>query len=178
MNILAISGSLRAGSSNTLILRSAFLVAPAGVNVSLYEALEAIPPFNQDREDLDANLSPAPVVHLRQHIRASDAVLISSPEYAHGVSGVLKNALDWLVGSGELIDKPVGLINAAPRSVHAHANLMEILRMVTGREPIEGLVREPLANKPRTAEAYAADPTIGAVVLETIEGLRRAKENP
>ena len=65
---------------------------------------------------------PAAVIGFRAALEACDAILISSPEYAHGVSGVLKNALDWVVGSGELIDKPIALINASARATHAHAS--------------------------------------------------------
>ena len=72
--------------------------------------LADVPPFNPD---LDTDTAPVEVVRFRAALEACDAILICSPEYAHGVSGVLKNALDWVVGSGELMDKPIALINAS-----------------------------------------------------------------
>src|SRR3954453_11357999 len=100
--VLAISGSLRRVSSNGALVEAAVRLAPPGVSVSVYRDLASIPPFNPD---LETNDSPDAVSSWRAAIGAADALLISSPEYAHGVPGVLKNALDWIVGSRELIDK-------------------------------------------------------------------------
>src|SRR5512138_474853 len=124
VRVLAISGSLRAASSNTALVGAAVLLAPGGVEVSAYQGLADIPPFNPD---LDTAVPPAAVVRFRDALVGCDAILISSPEYAHGVSGVLKNALDWVVSSGELIDKPIALVNASARSIHAQASLRETL---------------------------------------------------
>ena len=99
MRILAISGSLRTGSSNTMLLRAAVALAPQAFEVSVYDGLATLPHFNPDQ---DNEAAPPPVVDFRSQLHASDGVLISSPEYAHGVPGVLKNALDWVVASGEL----------------------------------------------------------------------------
>ena len=123
-NILAISGSLRQGSSNTTLLRAAALLAPDGMEITLYDGLGDLPPFNPDREDDDI---PA-VSDFRARLRAADGVLLCSPEYAHGVSGVMKNALDWVVGSGELNGKPVALLSAAPWAIHANTHLQETLK--------------------------------------------------
>src|SRR5689334_7742067 len=112
IRIIAISGSLRSQSSNTTILKAATMLAPDGVSISLYEGLGMLPHFNPELEGAEG---PA-VLDFRRRIRESDGVLISSPEYAHGVPGSLKNALDWIVGTGELVDKPVALINASPSS--------------------------------------------------------------
>jgi chromate reductase, NAD(P)H dehydrogenase (quinone) len=128
MRILAISGSLRAGSSNTTLLHAAAALAPETFQVSVYNGLAALPHFNPD---LDIEPAPPPVVDFRSQLRASDGVLISSPEYAHGVPGVLKNSLDWVVASGELYGKPVAILNASPRSVHAQASLKETLTVMT-----------------------------------------------
>src|SRR5262249_59213473 len=100
-------------STNSAVVRAIARLVGASVHVTIYEDLGSLPPFNPDHEDLGA---PDTVVRLRTALASSDAILISSPEYAHGVPGVLKNALDWVVGSGELIDKPVALINASPRA--------------------------------------------------------------
>ncbi len=125
MKVLAISGSLRAGSNTTAVLLGAARLAAPAVEVDLYGGLSALPHFDPD---LDAARAPAAVEALRRDVAAADAVLFCTPEYAHGVPGSLKNALDWLVGSGELYAKPVALLNAAPRATHAQASLAETLR--------------------------------------------------
>ena len=132
LKILALSGSLRAASSNSAILRVAARVAAPPLVVEVHPALEALPFFNPDLDrEFDDPALPEPVRALRAAIAASDAVLISSPEYAHGVSGMFKNALDWLVGGPEMIGKRVTLINTAPHATHAIAALAETLRTMS-----------------------------------------------
>jgi NAD(P)H-dependent FMN reductase len=132
VRILGISGSLSAASSNTALLRAVAEVAPAGVEVVLYEGLGGLPHFNPDLDrDLDDPRLPAAVRELRARVGEADALLISSPEYAHGVPGSLKNALDWLVGASEMPGKPVALVNASPHAVHAQASLAETLRTMS-----------------------------------------------
>src|SRR4030095_5850690 len=114
--ILAISGSLRGASLNLALIQALRRVAPADIEVSIYDRLDHLPFFNPD---LDGDISPSAVGQFRAAVDACDAVVISSPEYAHGVPGVLKNALDWVVGSGELVDKPVALLNASARGTSA-----------------------------------------------------------
>ena len=130
MRILAISGSLRSTSSNTTVLRAAQILAPPGVEVVLYENLGVLPHFNPD---LDGDEPPQPVLELRSEVGLADGLLISSPEYAHGVPGSLKNALDWLVASVEFPNKAVGLLNTSPRSTHALSQLTEILTTMSAR---------------------------------------------
>src|SRR5262249_2158893 len=110
MRILAISGSLRARSSNAALLRAFAEVAPEGTEVMLYGGRGDLPHFNAD---LDVGAGPPAVAELRRLLRAADGLVISSPEYAHGLPGSLKNALDWVVSSGELSGMPVVLLNAA-----------------------------------------------------------------
>ena len=101
--VLAISGSLQAASSNTALLRVAATVAPDGVTVELYDGIRALPHFDPD---LDGPEPPPGIADLRARIVAADAVLFSTPEYAHALPGALKDTLDWLVGSGELVTSP------------------------------------------------------------------------
>ncbi len=114
MRILAISGSLRAASYNTALLRAAAELAPDGVELELYDGLESLPPYNEDR-DIDG--SPAEVDELRARIRAADAVLIATPEYNGGIPGQLKHVVDW--GSrphgreSSLWGKPIAVIGAS-----------------------------------------------------------------
>jgi chromate reductase len=114
VKILAISGSLRAGSFNSALVRAAQEVAPADVKVEIFEGLRAIPPYDQDADNEDP---PAPVADLRARIRAADGLLIATPEYNYGVPGVLKNAVDWVsrpVATSPLKRKPVAVTGAAP----------------------------------------------------------------
>lgn len=109
INILAISGSLKSTSANTNILRILAKVAPENVAVKIFEGLDELPHFNPEtKEDVPT------VVNFRKQIKEASAVIFSTPEYAFGLPGVLKNALDWLVFSGELNEKPVIAISASP----------------------------------------------------------------
>jgi len=111
VRILAISGSLQQSSSNTALLRAAAAGAPDGVNVEIYDGIRTLPHFDPD---LDGPEPPTEIADLRARIVAADAVLFSTPEYAHALPGALKDTLDWLVGSGELVDKPVAVMSASP----------------------------------------------------------------
>jgi NAD(P)H-dependent FMN reductase len=169
MKFLTISGSLRAISSNTALLRAAALVAPPEVSVVAYLGLAELPQFNPDRE-----LDPIPaVLDLRAQLATANAVIISSPEYAHGVPGALKNALDWVVGTGELVDKPVGLFNASPRATIAHASLVETLKTMSANVIAEASVDFPLLGRRLDAEGIAADPTLGAALRAALAAIER-----
>jgi NAD(P)H-dependent FMN reductase len=145
IQILAISGSLRAVSSNTALLRAASILATDGVAISLYTGLNDLPHFNPDIEGTD--LEPSSVLDFRTQLRQSDGVLICSPEYAHGVPGVLKNALDWVVGSGELAGKPVVLLNASPRATHGQASLKETISVMDARIINKASIALPLLGR-------------------------------
>jgi NAD(P)H-dependent FMN reductase len=132
MKLLAIPGSLRSTSSNAALLRAAARVAPAGTELVVYDGLGGLPHFSPD---LDVEPVPETVAALRAQIGAVDALAISSPEYAHGMPGSLKNALDWLVGSGELYDMPVAVVSVAPspeRGERARRWVEEVVGMQGG----------------------------------------------
>ncbi|MEE4490337.1 NADPH-dependent FMN reductase [Streptomyces sp. BE230] len=124
--ILLLSGSLRVGSSNETVLRTAQAVAPEGVRTVMYEGLAALPHFNPDD---DAEPLPEPVAALREAIDAADALLVCTPEYAGTLPGAFKNLLDWTVGGTEICDKPVALVSAAApgRGQGAEATLRTVL---------------------------------------------------
>jgi NAD(P)H-dependent FMN reductase len=173
LHLLAISGSLRAVSSNTALLRAAIALAPDGIEIRLYEGLGDLPHFNPD---LEAQEPPA-VTDLRARVRWADGLLISSPEYAHGVPGVMKNALDWLVGGDEFIDKPVALLNASPRSHHAQDSLAETIRTMSGR--LVPTVAIPLLGTKLDEAGIVANPELAGLVrsailafVQAIEGFR------
>lgn len=162
MKLFAISGSLRARSFNTALLRAASDLLPAGVGVSLYGGMANLPHFNPD---LDLEPAPAPVADLRARIAEADGVLVCSPEYAHGVPGSLKNALDWIVSSGEFTDKPVLLINASPSFMGgsiAQANLMEILRVMGAKLPDEAVFSVPSVSRKIGADGALDEETAAA----------------
>jgi NAD(P)H-dependent FMN reductase len=123
MKILALSGSLRAASINSAVLRTVRHLAPAAIEVRLFSELGDLPLYNPDLE----NAPPAVAQQLRNEVAAVDGLLIASPEYAHGVTGTIKNALDWLVAFEGFVDKPVAVLNATPRAHHADAALRETL---------------------------------------------------
>lgn len=168
VHILAISGSLRTASSNSALVSAAVRLAPAGVEVSTYSGLAHVPPFNPD---LDADTAPAEVVRFRAALEACDAILICSPEYAHGVSGVLKNSLDWVVSSGELINKPIALINASTRATHAYASLQETLTTMSGRVIEEASVTIPLESSKCDTNSVAQDVRVSGLLKASLAAL-------
>jgi len=130
-HLLAISGSLRKGSYNSMLLRAATALTPAEIAVEVYESLAAIPLFDEDVE-ARSNGGP-PVMDLRAAVRAADGLLISTPEYNQSMSGVLKNAIDWLSRPGPdevLIGKPIAMMGASGGrwgTRLAQANLRQVL---------------------------------------------------
>jgi chromate reductase len=160
MKIVAMSGSLRAASSNTNVLLAAMRLAPPDVEISLYRGIGELPHFNPD---VETETIPPIVEALRNQVQEADALLVCCPEYAHGVPGSFKNALDWLVGIG-LNGKPVGLINASPRSTYVHAALIEILTIMGGNMVPDALVTVPLMGRPLDEAAIAADPAFSATL--------------
>ncbi|MGL4609146.1 MAG: NADPH-dependent FMN reductase [Trueperaceae bacterium] len=144
LSLLGISGSLRKTSSNTTLLKAAQQLTPTGTKLSLYANLASLPHFNPDVEE---TALPTSIGEFRQHINKADGLVISTPEYAHGVPGSLKNALDWLVGGAEFIGKPVLLLNASSRSSYAQASLIETLQTMSGYIVKEACVTVELMGK-------------------------------
>jgi chromate reductase, NAD(P)H dehydrogenase (quinone) len=128
LRLLLISGSLRAGSTNSALLRTAQAVAPEGVVATLYAGMAELPQFNPDH---DGPALPPEAADLRAQIRQADAVVFSTPEYAGGLPGSFKNVLDWAVGDdqpGSLNGKPVAYVNVSPRGATlAHESLRRVL---------------------------------------------------
>lgn len=173
LTILAVSGSLRRGSSNMELLRAAALLAPPGMRIVPFNGLEALPHFNPD---LDRTPPPVAVTTLREQVASADGLLICSPEYAHGIPGVLKNALDWLVSGVEIVAKPIGVLNASPRSTHAHDSLIEVVRTLCADVVAEASVPVPLAGRHATAASILANPELVLVVRGALAALGEAAE--
>ncbi len=170
MNFLAISGSLRAASLNSALLRATARLAPPGIYVKLFQGLGDLPLFNPDIEDTD----PLPVATLRSQIIAADALIIASPEYAHGITGVLKNALDWLVGSEAFVNKPVALFNTSPLSVHAHASLREVISVMSARVVNESSIILPVRGSRLDEDGIHDEPNMSAAIYAALLALSRA----
>ena len=136
MRVLAISGSLRRDSHNTKLLRAAEELAPDGLELELYDELELVPPYNEDRDGDEAPLGAA---RLRERIAEADALLIATPEYNASIPGQLKNAVDWAsrpVRAGALWGKPVVVIGASTGlygGVWAQAELRKVLATAGAR---------------------------------------------
>jgi|tagenome__1003787_1003787.scaffolds.fasta_scaffold20284463_1 chromate reductase len=139
--LLGISGSLRRGSYCTAVLRTARDASMGQVEIDIFD-LSEIPLFNQDQEETAV---PAAVHRLKESIAAADGLIVISPEYNHGMPGVLKNAIDWVSRPGYssiLVGKPVLLLTASPTrfgGVRAHVQLLEtfastLSRIVTRRQ--------------------------------------------
>ena len=129
VRLVGISGSLREGSLNTALLRSAQELVPEGANLSIASIAE-IPLYNGD---LDVDGGPPSVLTLKQQIREADGLVLATPEYNYGIPGVLKNAIDWASRPGfksVLAGKPVAIIGAAPGVIgtaRAQAQLKQVL---------------------------------------------------
>lgn len=128
LRLLAISGSLRMLSTNSALLRALRECAPAGMTVEIFNGVGDLPIFDPD---LQAGGLPKAVALLEEKVRLADGLLIASPEYAHGIPGGLKNALDWLVGGSAAAYKPVMLVHASPRSLVSREALREVLRTMS-----------------------------------------------
>lgn len=126
-NILAISGSLRAKSTNLTILEIIAEMFADKINLTIYDNLADLPHFNPD---LDTDETIESVADLRRQVREADGVLVCSPEYVFSVPAALKNALEWTVSSADFHNKPTALITASSLGERAHESLLLILKTI------------------------------------------------
>jgi len=152
--ILAISGSLREGSSNTQLLMLLGQWMPANVSYHVYQDMGKLPHFNPPAAD---ELTPASVQELYRQINDADAVIICTPEYAFGVPGSLKNLLDWTVGPGNLMDKPVAIITASSVGEHAHASLLTTIGVLSAKIIEGGALLIPFIRSKMNADGNITD---------------------
>jgi len=191
IQILALSGSLRADSSNSALLRAAARLAPDNTHLSLYENLALLPPFNPDREaELYDSAAPGfqyrsdlndpgllEVRNLNERARLADGLLIACPEYARGVPGAFKNALDWMVGSNAFVCKPFAQFNASPRASHAQAALRLTLETMSGLFVEEASLSVPLLNRGLGPEDILADPALAEPIRDALRAFVDRIEN-
>jgi chromate reductase len=170
IQILAISGSLRESSINSALLRAAARLAPPGAVIRLCDMPGKLPLFNPDLE----NALPDVVVQFRREVAEAGALLIASPEYAHGVTGVMKNALDWLVGDPLFVDRTVAVLNAAPRAHHADDALRETLRTMSARIVEEASLAVPGLGKHASENEMMESAPVVEVLRTALAALCRA----
>ena len=178
--ILLVSGSLRGGSTNSALLRTAATLSVPGIAPSLYGRMGDLPHFNPDDDVPGETLHPA-VLDLRARLAASDAILFSTPEYAGALPGSFKNLLDWTVGGGETYGMPVAWINTAGAAAPARgANAEESLRKVlgyTGSEIVEdACLRIPVERDAIGDDGLIADPRVSGPLAEALRTLAAAVE--
>ncbi|MBA8876488.1 NADPH-dependent FMN reductase [Phyllobacterium myrsinacearum] len=163
--LLALSGSLRAVSMNKTVLEACIKLAPAEVDITLYNGLAGLPPFNPD---LDGDNPPKKIVTLRKQIGAADGLVISCPEYAHGIPGSFKNMLDWLVSCVEFPEKPVLLINTSPQSERIIPLLMEVLMTMSARVVSNASLTLPLKGRKLDADGIARNAEFGGQLRDSL----------
>jgi chromate reductase len=175
MHVLAISGSLRRDSHNTMLLRSATLFAPADVDVVLWDGLKDVPPFDEDDEASE----PTAVAQMRAAVAEADAILFATPEYNSSIPGQLKNAIDWLSRpklTAALRNKPVGVVGASTGAfgaVWAQAELRKVLA-ASGARVVEGDVAVGHAATKFDADGVLVDDDLRGQLEEVLETLAEA----
>ena len=173
MKVLAVSGSLRAGSYNTALARATHELAPAGVAVELYDGLATLPPYDADT---DGVAEPVAVHELRRQIDDADAVLFVTPEYNGSVPGVLKNAVDWASRphrAAALSGKTVAVAGVATGqygAMWAQQDLRRILG-IAGARVIEGELPVPRAHEVFDAAGRLASPVIAERLRSHLDSL-------
>ncbi len=178
VRILLVSGSLREGSTNAAVLKTAQAVAPPGVQTTLYGGMGTLPHFNPDDDREGEPVHPA-VEQLRAEIAAADALLICTPEYAGALPGAMKNLLEWTVGDAGTYRKPIAWINASgPAAPTGAADAHESLRKVLGYVHAE-IVEDACARIPVTRDAVGpdgelSDPAIRREITGVLGALARA----
>ncbi len=144
MRLLAISGSARKASTNTVLLQEVAKLAPDGIEIEVFAGVGDLPIFSPDREGKN---TPPEILALATKIAQADGLIISSPEYIHAIPGGLKNAIDWMVSREEIIDKPVALIHASHGGEDVLRSLRLVLHTVTQRFDEDNFVRFLLRSK-------------------------------
>jgi chromate reductase, NAD(P)H dehydrogenase (quinone) len=179
MKVLGLSGSLRAGSHNSKLLRAAGDLLPGEAELVEFDGLKLIPPYDED----DEHARPEPVQALFDAIAEADAVLVSTPEYNHSIPGQLKNALDWLsrpLADSPLRNKPAAVVGASTGlfgAVWAQAELRKVLHHV-GARVIDEELPLGLADHAFTVDGDLADPELGTRLTELVAALVREVEAP
>jgi len=171
--VLGISGSLRKQSSNTRLLAYVGGLMPAGTTFRIYDGLAALPHFSPDIDGDEDPVNEA-VQQWREALRAADACVICTPEYARGVPGSLKNALDWIVSSGEFMNKPTAVISASPHpdggSTALHS-LIGTLKMMSAAIPEGATLALPFVSTVLGPDGSITDPKTASSLADIVRAL-------
>lgn len=173
MNLLTFSGSLRPDATTAHLLRNLVSLAPPATTFTFYEGLEHIPPFSPER---DREPAPPPVANLRELIHAADGVIICTPEYAYGMPGTLKNALDWLVSSASFYQRPTATLSASPSQFgghHAHTGLRLTLTAHHARLSDDTTLTVPHVRLKLAADGRLLDPSFAEELRALLAALER-----
>ena len=165
--VIAICGSTRSASSNLDYIKAIAILAKDQFEIEVFEGLSAIPHFNPD---LDNNDPPAAVLAYRNKLKAADGIVICTPEYAMGVPGTLKNAIDWTVSSMEFSHKPVALITASSIGEKAHQSLLGTLKIIEANITEETQLLISFAKTKINMECIITD----SATMEAVKKLIRA----
>jgi chromate reductase len=168
MRILGISGSLRNASINSALLRAVKRLALPDIDLAIFGGVGELPLFNPD---LEASL-PAQVIALHAAVAESDALLFASPEYAHGVTGAIKNTLDWLVSFEPFVGKRVAVLNASPRAHHADMALRETLKTMSAVIVEEASLSIPLLGAKLSEAGMVEDPLVSSAIKHSLLALQ------
>jgi len=159
LKILALSGSLRKHSYNLAAINALKVLAPSHVEL-IVGNIGDLPLFNPDRE----NETIPPLDKLKKSLDESSGLILATPEYAHGISGPLKNALDWLVSGVEFPYKPIMLINTSPRASHAQTHLREVFITMSGNIIEKAYVSIPLLSSGLDSDGIIKNNGIASVL--------------
>lgn len=167
-NILCISGSLRQGSSNGKILAYIAQQLNSEANFEVYDGLDGLPFFSPERDTEPAHPN---VADFRKQLQQADGILICTPEYAFGVPGVLKNALDWTVSSAEFSRKPLALITASSVGENGHKALLNTFVALDADISEDAKLLIPFIRSKFDAEGKLKDEKVMADVVATAKAL-------
>jgi len=170
--VIAISGSTRQNSVNHSLIKAIAELSAANLDITIFDSIANLPQFNPDNDGDDVARE---VSNFRQQLNNADAIFICTPEYAHGVPGALKNAIDWTISSSQFPNKPTMLITASTGGNFGHKALMETLKAIEAKN-IDNLqmvipfvkTKISLDNKITDEKTLAEIKTLIAGLIETI----------
>ena len=172
-NIVAISGSTRNNSTNYFLIKAIEELSKAIFSITIFEGIAALPHFNPDNNNENIAVE---VIAFRQLLTNADAIIICTPEYAHGVPGTLKNAIDWTVSTNEFSQKPTALITASTDGKYAHGALMETLKVIEAKDVAQNQLLIPFAKTKINGNQITDKKTLDEVV-GLIQNLQKSIED-